>query len=909
VIHRTFALCSSLMAIMAFAVPAIAAEGPCELEPRTRCFGVESLDASLSTTQAGAHPDLTFTFTIKQDPESEENAFGFKDAFAPTRNVRIELPPGLIGDPNVLGPPQQCTVGELLSFGEPDGGCPNGSQVGVTRVVAYGLEDTFLEPVYMMQPPGGDVVGRLGFIAGIFPVYVDLQVRSESDYGLTAEITDASTEARLLEAETTTWGVPADPSHDTERCTPAEVFAGCKISEERPPGSRLLPFMTNPTRCGVPLSMTVSASSWAEPERFDAKSASFPEITGCNRLPFGPSLAFEPTDRHAGAPTGADVTIRLPASKGVNVLEPSQMREIRVVLPSGLGINPGSADGLVACSDGQVHFKERVAAACPDASKLADTEFEIPVLERRLRGAVYLREPAPGNPFRIWIVADDLGLHVKLPGQLRVDRASGQIESIVVEEDPSIPLQDQGIPQAPVREAKLDFKSGARAPLVNPQACGTYFTRYEFLPWSGTPPVRADTSMAIDEGCEGLGGFRPKLSAGMIDPSAGEHSPYLFTLTREDGEQNPEKVGVALPRGIAATFAGIPRCEGAAVETGACPVASRIGKVIAAVGAGRAPLWVPQPGKRPSAVYLAGPYNGGQLSIVAVVPRQAGPFDFGDEVVRSAVFVDPATARANAEADPLPQIIEGILIRYKTLRVELDHRDFTLNPTSCTEKQTDATIVSSAGAVATPSAPFWAANCAKLSFKQQLSLRLQGGTHRGAHPRLEAVLTMPPGGANIAGASVALPHSEFLDQAHIKTVCTRVQFAARKCPAGSVYGRAVARTPLFDFPLEGPVYLRSSNHALPDLVVALKGPNTLPIEIDLAGRIDSVNGGIRTTFEGIPDAPVRRFTLSMQGGAKGLLVNSDNLCTGSHRATAKFSAQNGRKRTLHPRLRASCGRK
>ena len=859
-------------------------------------FGLGSLDVSLSTTEAGAHPDVSFSVEVEQDPTSPPNVFGLHDSYAATRNIRVTLPPGLVGDPNVLGLPQQCTVQELLDYQVQ--GCPNGSQVGRTTIFAYELNQDFVEPLYMMQPPGGDVVARLGFIAGIFPIYVDIRVRSEDDYAIVSEITDASAEARLIRADTTLWGVPAAPVHDTERCTPAEAFQGCVTSEKRPPGSRPLPFLTNPTRCGVPLAMEVAAASWVEPERFDNESASFPSISGCNSLVFDPKLSITPTSAQAAAPTGLDVTVQLPAAEGVDVLEPSQMRDIRVALPPGLAVNTGSADGLGTCSAEQVGLGTREAAHCPNTAKLASTEFEVAALPRRMKGAVYLREPEPGNPFRIWIVADDLGAHVKLPGQLEVDRSTGQIESIVLD-----------TPQFPVREVSLQFKSGLRAPLVNPPACGTYLTHYEFVPWSGNPPVSGDTPMTIDEGCEGLGGFNPKLLAGATNSSAGQHSSFLFELTREDGEQNIGGFDLSPPRGFVAKFAGVPRCVGAAAQTGACPPESRIGKVLAAVGAGAAPLWVPQPGKRPTAVYLSGPYKGAPLSIVAVVPRQAGPFDFGDEVVRSAITVNPVTAQATAHTDPLPQLIEGIPIRYRTIHVDLDRPQFALNPTSCAAKETTAAVTSPAGALANPSSPFSVTNCSDLEFGPRLSFSLRGGTRRGAHPSLKAVVRPRPGEANIAAAAVTLPRSAFLDQAHIKTVCTRVQFAADNCPAGSVYGSAVAHSPLFDEAFSGPVYLRSSSNPLPDLVVALKGPDTLPIEIELAGRIDSINGGIRSTFSLVPDAPVSSFVLTMQGGQKGLIVNSTNLCAKTQRVTAKLTAQNGIKRTLRPAVKASCGKK
>ena len=80
----------------------------------------------------------------------------------------------------------------------------------------------------------------------------------------------------------------------------------------------------------------------------------------------------------------------------------------------------------------------------------------------------------------------------------------------------------------------------------------------------------------------------------------------------------------------------------------------------------------------------------------------------------------------------------------------------------------------------------------------------------------------------------------------------------------------------------------------------------MPVEIDLAGHVDSVNGGLRTTFETVPDAPVSEFTLQMQGGNKGLIVNSTNLCAKPNRATAKFIGQNGKLATLHPLMQSSC---
>jgi hypothetical protein len=167
-----------------------------------------------------------------------------------------------------------------------------------------------------------------------------------------------------------------------------------------------------------------------------------------------------------------------------------------------------------------------------------------------------------------------------------------------------------------------------------------------------------------------------------------------------------------------------------------------------------------------------------------------------------------------------------------------------------------------------------------------------------------------PGDANIASVSVALPHSEFLAQNHIRTVCTRVQFAADSCPKGSIYGKVSVVTPILDEPLTGPVYLRSSSNPLPDMVVDLHGPANQPIRFEAAGRIDSVNGGIRNTFDFVPDVPFSKLTLKLQGDKKGLLENSRDICNSTNRAAVSYTAHNGTSYSIQPELKArSCGSK
>jgi hypothetical protein len=87
-------------------------------------------------------------------------------------------------------------------------------------------------------------------------------------------------------------------------------------------------------------------------------------------------------------------------------------------------------------------------------------------------------------------------------------------------------------------------------------------------------------------------------------------------------------------------------------------------------------------------------------------------------------------------------------------------------------------------------------------------------------------------------------------------------------------------------------------------VIDLKGQ----IHVAVVGRIDSVHGGIRNVFNTVPDAPVSKFVLELQGGKKGLLVNSRDICRHTNRATANYVAQNGKAAGYRPELKAKCGK-
>jgi len=905
--------------------------GSTSAAPALAAFGIASFDGQITDrngetyTQAGGHP---FAASTTIDLNETTDGHGNPNPDGSLKSVVVGLPAGFVGNPNVT--PTRCTAEQLQAGGDifAPANCPASSQIG-TSVVRFKELGPINEPVYNMVPPPG-LPAQFGIKAVSAVVHLDPVVRAGSDYGITVNVNDISQSIPIFGTSLTVWGVPADPAHDGERGSCLGLFG--PTGEQCPTDAPRTPFLTNPTACTPPdvgLETTLHVDSW-QGESDDASFFSHlppgpptpgPQQgpTGCDRLAFEPSITVQPTSHAADSPTGLHVDLSLPQNENPDGLAEANLKKATVQLPEGMAVNPSSATGLAACYPAQIDLSGPNPANCPDASKVGTVEVDTPLLDHPLDGAVYLAAQGD-NPFNsllaIYIAVDDpqTGIVVKLAGKVEPDPQTGRLRT-TFDDNPQLPFSD----------FKLDIFGGPRAPLVTPPSCGAFTATADFAPWSAADPnnptpaevAERTSAFAITSGPNGgpcpSGDFKPSFRAGTATPLAGEYTPLAVKASRPDGSQLMRGLNLDLPPGLTGKLAGIVTCPesslaAAAVDKGtaelafpSCPAASRLGSVEAATGAGSTPFHVP------GNVYLAGPYKGAPLSVAAITPAVAGPFDLGTVVVRAAVRIDPTTAEIHVQSDQLPTILQGIPLDLRSVVVIADRDSFTLNPTSCDPMSLGGTIIGSPTTAAVASR-FQVGGCRGLTFSPKLLLKAKGGTKRGAHPRLRAALKAKPSEANIAETVVALPHSEFLDQAHIKTVCTRVQFAQDACPTESIYGHARAITPLLDYPLEGPVYLRSSSNKLPDVVAALRGPAWQPIEIDLDGRIDSVHGGIRTSFESVPDAPVSKFVLTMQGAKKGLLVNSVNLCAQKNLATVKMKGQNGKDHDFNPSVKANCAK-
>ena len=240
------------------------------------------------------------------------------------------------------------------------------------------------------------------------------------------------------------WGVPADHSHDQARfLSPLEGFGSCFSTYPEPcaniTGAQSslppIPYLENPTQCGVPLITTVNVQYYSGEDL--SATAPWPSTTGCDQLAFNPSLTATPTTTQqpgqpngtiqADSASGMDVDLTVPQTQSPSTPAPSEIRATTVTLPEGFSINPNAADGKVTCTDQEGAFGTRAGATCPEHSKVGTVLLDSAALPQPIPGAIYLGEPLPGNTYRIFLTADGFGTHVKLAGVVDPDPRTGRI--------------------------------------------------------------------------------------------------------------------------------------------------------------------------------------------------------------------------------------------------------------------------------------------------------------------------------------------------------------------------------------------------------------------------------------------------------------------------------------------------
>ena len=885
----------------------------------------------LPEVQAGAHPyAVTANLNLStwlphwiaphlQVPDGE------------VRDLVTDLPLGLLGNPQAV---PRCPESDLAN---PAGAtCPASTQVGIFTLRTNGDDALNLPggpevPVYNMEPSQG-YPAELGFSGDDQPVLLFATLRP-GDYGIRVVASGMTRTLAVTGGELTVWGAPSDAIHNAQRAAPASCgLPGhsneCVFGEPFPPNIPPRAFLTGPADCSdspgpaalavdswhtpasVPLYPEGSPSEGArnfaladlnEPE-WVSKQAAQPSVSGCGALVFNPSLSLAPDTSRADSPAGVHVDLAVPQDEEPEGLATPPLRAAVVRLPRGLVVDPSSADGLAGCSAEEVGVGSTEVARCPRASQIGTVVVETPLLAKSLPGEVFLgmpecapcssRDAEAGRLIKLYIQVNDpeRGVVVKLAGRVSADPVTGAL----------VATFDQN-PQLPFSDLKVDFYTGERAALSTPATCGHYTTASTLTPWSDPETPSALSSSGFDV-TEGAGGGRcvssegeqpnnPGFQAGSVLPSAGAYTPFVLKLTRQDGSQTFTGLNVTLPPGLVGKIAGVTQCSQASIETAehnsgraeqstpSCPASSEVGTVDVGAGSG-APFHVQ------GHAYLAGPYKGAPFSLAIVTPAVAGPFDLGTVVVRSALYIDPVTARVTVKSDPIPTILDGIPLDIRSIVVSIDRSQFTLNPTSCERFTITGTAITPVSQ-AVLSSPFQVGGCAGLMFKPSFTAFTSGKTSKANGASLTVKVSQKPGEANIHKVDLQLPLVLPARLTTLQKACTDAQFNMNPagCPQASNIGTAIAHTPLLNAPLVGPAYLVShGGAAFPDVEFVLQGEG---VQIVLDGGTNIKKGITYSKFETVPDAPISSFETILPEGPYSALAANANLCATTKTVTVK----------------------
>ncbi|EHN10787.1 hypothetical protein PAI11_23390 [Patulibacter medicamentivorans] len=905
-------------------------------------------DGTTFEAQAGGHP---YQGIISFDTTKLAN--GNNDG--QTQTIRVDTPPGLVPNPEAV---PHCAQTQLEA-----NACPPASQVGsvalrLSKVLSapgtgnnpfnlpFGTRGDLVltASLYNMEVEAGQLArfsfnptqapngsGHIVDIEGAMRpgdngLYFTINhvARPTADDPATPE-NEAATPT-LTGSTLTFWGTPGATAHDgtpapgdtagrgEARVDIVSIDGGAPRPAQVPPIIGYLPptgatgitdttsaFLNNPTVCDGPKQATLTLDSYQgdrDTQDYTVESAPGVGLTGCDQVPFSQTTTFGPSAVQRDAPAPLGVTLDVPQTSDTGTLATAHVKKVAVTLPPGMTISPSAATGLEACTDAQFGKGTNDPIACSAASRIGVVSIKSPALANPLTGAVYVGQPQAGNRYRLFVNADGYGISVRLKGDVRPDPVTGQVTAV---------FDDN--PQLPFSQFKLDFDGGSKAIIATPQTCGTATGSSTLTPWSGNPASSSAPSVSV-VGCDGFP-FAPGFGATAASTKSGAYAPLKVDFTRPDGNQFLSGISAKLPPGMLAKLKGVTRCSEAQVAAEACPESSRIGTTSVTAGPGDSPYPLSGP------VYLTGPYNGGSFGTVNIIRAVAGPYDLGNVVVRQALKIDPDTAQVSVVSDPLPQIKEGIVLRLRNLQLNVDRSGFMRNPTSCGTGQITTDLTSALGAAAQRSASLTFGECASLPFKPKIALSFRDNREmrKLRHPRVVATVTQREGEAGVKSTSVAMPLAVALAADNANGLCEKADAARDACPANSMVGTAVAETPILDKPLKGPIYfvkgIRTDPKTgqqiktLPTLFVPLRGET----QIYLRATTAVSRNRLVTTFANVPDAPITKFTLTINGGKHGIIAAARDICaTPTWKASVRMAGHNGKAApTAKPTIATACG--
>ena len=372
------------------------------------------LSAQPADDQAGANSNFTIDMPFTGSGPGDS-----------VRDLRVGLPPGLIGNPTAA---PLCTLEQFQTGAM--GSCPAASQVGEVTVNAsvqviagllFPLPTPITGSIYNMEPQPGEPA-RFGIVLQSLPVNVPILgdivlppikqqsgVELRDDLGLDTVLADIPNSAQLTGSIT----VPIQITSQT-----LTLFG--EIDGKG--------FMRNPTSCKE---HAVRFDATDHTDEIATGQATF-TTTGCDQLAFDPRLTAT-----VGSPGHTESATKPPLTTVIRQNEnEAGLKRAAVILPEGV-----TADSTLLGN--RCPTPRFQASQCPPSTIIGRAIAQTPLLNSPLSGQVSIVEPlTPGG-------LPNLGVDLKgpLPLQLR--------GNFVLSPGPGNVFE--GLPDTPITRFQLDF--------------------------------------------------------------------------------------------------------------------------------------------------------------------------------------------------------------------------------------------------------------------------------------------------------------------------------------------------------------------------------------------------------------------------------------------------------------------
>src|SRR3954451_17105961 len=303
-------------------------------------------------TQAAGHPIFGITdFRLATAPHPPTEVGGFPLGFI--KEIVVDTPEGLSVNPEAA---PKCTVA-LLSINK----CPDNTQVGTNYLTVAA------------QSPNGE--GKCLPAGEFLQARVALKV-----YNLVPFDGHPSMVGFLTEGGPTFIVGSLDPVdqhviftievHPPSATSPPIIESRLVFNGQAGDGT----YLTMPSNCAggqTTLLHLLSQGPPFEAEQTEANASFTTAVgaSGCEAVPFNPSVSAAPQGEFVDSPEASSVEVRIPWDPNAPIAN-SYLKTAKVVLPEGASINPAAANALQACTDEQFGMGTNNPIECPAASRI-----------------------------------------------------------------------------------------------------------------------------------------------------------------------------------------------------------------------------------------------------------------------------------------------------------------------------------------------------------------------------------------------------------------------------------------------------------------------------------------------------------------------------------------------------------